>query len=110
MEGIQKETASPAYLGFPDRLADGRTPRVVTFGAGHGTTYPGQDSGGPARHSDPTGPNRVWPDRIVRVHTHFQDFAGGIVRSNDYCQVLSLVCCIRPRSRWDQATWRRPCW
>ncbi|RAZ88671.1 agmatinase [Mesorhizobium hawassense] len=37
--------ARPAFLGFPDRFADGHTPRAVIFGAGHGTTYPGQDSG-----------------------------------------------------------------
>ncbi|RUU03380.1 agmatinase [Mesorhizobium sp. USDA-HM6] len=39
-------TASPSFLGFPDRLADGRMPRAVVFGAGHGSTYPGQDSSG----------------------------------------------------------------
>jgi agmatinase len=38
--------ASPAFLGFPERLADGRTPRAVIFGAGHGSTYPGKDSSG----------------------------------------------------------------
>ncbi|MBH0239148.1 agmatinase [Methylobrevis albus] len=37
-------TASPSFLGFPDRLAAGDPPRVVIFGAGHGTTYPGKDS------------------------------------------------------------------
>ncbi len=37
---------SPPFLGFPDRLADGRMPRAVIFGAGHGSTYPGKDSGG----------------------------------------------------------------
>jgi len=39
-------TASPSFLGLPDRLADGSTPRVVIYGAGHGTTYPGKDSSG----------------------------------------------------------------
>ncbi|KAA0697162.1 agmatinase [Neorhizobium sp. P12A] len=39
-------TASPRFLGFPDRLADGRVPRAVIFGAGHGSTYPGKDSSG----------------------------------------------------------------
>ncbi|MGO4569171.1 agmatinase [Rhizobium sp. 2YAF20] len=39
-------TASPPFLGFPDRLADGCMPHVVIFGAGHGTTYPGKDSSG----------------------------------------------------------------
>ncbi|WFP61037.1 agmatinase [Mesorhizobium sp. WSM4904] len=39
-------TVSPSFLGFPDRLADGRVPRAVIFGAGHGSTYPGKDSSG----------------------------------------------------------------
>lgn len=39
-------TASPPFLGFPDRLADGRMPRAVIFGAGHGSTYAGKDSSG----------------------------------------------------------------
>ena len=41
-------TASPSFLGFPDRLADRRMPRAVIFGAGHGSTYPGKDSSGHA--------------------------------------------------------------
>ncbi|TIQ35430.1 MAG: agmatinase [Mesorhizobium sp.] len=39
-------TASSTFLGLPDRLADGRVPRAVIFGAGHGSTYPGKDSSG----------------------------------------------------------------
>ncbi len=39
-------TVSLPFLGFPDRLTDGRVPRAVIFGAGHGTTYPGKDSSG----------------------------------------------------------------
>ena len=45
-------TALPSFLGLPDRLAEGRVPRAVIFGAGHGTTYPGQDSGGQALAPD----------------------------------------------------------
>lgn len=45
-------TASPPFLGFPDRLADGRIPRAVIFGAGHGSTYPGTDSSGYALAAD----------------------------------------------------------
>ncbi|GLS34865.1 agmatinase [Mesorhizobium tianshanense] len=45
-------TASPSFLGFPDRLADGRMPRAVIFGAGHGSTYPGKDSSGYALAAD----------------------------------------------------------
>lgn len=44
--------ASPRFLGLPDRLTDDRTPRAVIFGAGHGSTYPGQDSGGYALAPD----------------------------------------------------------
>lgn len=39
-------TASPRFLGLPDRLLDDRKPRAVIFGAGHGSTYPGKDSSG----------------------------------------------------------------
>ncbi len=45
-------TTSPSFLGFPDRLAEGRTPRAVIFAAGHGTTYPGKDSSGYALAAD----------------------------------------------------------
>jgi agmatinase len=42
----QDMPASATFLGLPDRLANGRPPRAVIFGAGHGTTYPGKDSSG----------------------------------------------------------------
>ena len=45
-------SASPAFLGFPGRLADDRVPRAVIFAAGHGTTYPGKDSRGFALAAD----------------------------------------------------------
>ncbi|WP_087001472.1 agmatinase [Rhizobium sullae] len=45
-------TISPPFLGFPDRLADGRRPRAVIFGAGHGSTYRGKDSSGYALAAD----------------------------------------------------------
>jgi agmatinase len=37
-------TAFLPFLGFPNRLVDGTIHRVVIFGAGHGSTYPGKDS------------------------------------------------------------------
>jgi len=43
---------SPSFLGFPESLADGGTPRAVIFGAGHGSTYPGKDSIGYALAAD----------------------------------------------------------
>lgn len=39
-------TASPSFLGLPERLGNDLKPRAVIFGAGHGTTYPGKDSTG----------------------------------------------------------------
>jgi agmatinase len=44
--------ASPRFLDLPDRLAEGRTPRAVIFGAGHGSTYANQDSSGHALAPD----------------------------------------------------------
>jgi agmatinase len=32
------------FLGFPEHFPDGRLPKAVMFGAGHGSTYPGKDS------------------------------------------------------------------
>lgn len=37
---------SNGFLGLAGHLSDGQTPRVVIFGAGHGSTYPGKDSSG----------------------------------------------------------------
>ncbi len=37
-----------AFLGLSDHLTGDETPRVVVFAAGHGSTYPGKDSGGHA--------------------------------------------------------------
>ncbi len=34
------------FLGFPDRLPGQAKPRIVIFGAPHGTTYPGADGSG----------------------------------------------------------------
>jgi agmatinase len=49
---IEKMTASPPFLGFPDHLDDGSMPRVVIFGASYGSTYPGNDSGNYASAAD----------------------------------------------------------
>lgn len=37
---------SPSFLAFPAHLDGNRMPRMVIFGAGHGSTYPGKDSSG----------------------------------------------------------------
>eukprot|EP00903_Cladosiphon_okamuranus_P002104 g2102.t1 len=44
--------ATPRFLGLPERLTEDRPPRAILFGAGHGTTYPGQDSSGHALAAD----------------------------------------------------------
>lgn len=36
----------PGFLGFPAQLPGGQQPRVVLFGAPHGSTYPGADPSG----------------------------------------------------------------
>jgi len=41
-------TSSPSFLGLPNRLSDGRIPRAVIFGVGHGSTYSSKDSSGHA--------------------------------------------------------------
>ncbi|MCM2476303.1 agmatinase [Rhizobium sp. CG5] len=45
-------TILPGFLSLPDRLADGRKPRAVIYAAGHGSTYPGQDSSSHALAAD----------------------------------------------------------
>ena len=45
-------TATLRFLGLPDRLVDGGVPRAVLFAAGHGSPYPGRDSGGHASAPD----------------------------------------------------------
>lgn len=37
---------STSFLAFPAQLDGNRIPRMVIFGAGHGSTYPGKDSSG----------------------------------------------------------------
>lgn len=37
---------SSSFLGLPAHLGDDRIPRMVIFGVGHGSTYPGIDSSG----------------------------------------------------------------
>ncbi len=41
-------TDTPRFLGLPARLAEGRLPRAVIFGAGYGTAYPGREGSGHA--------------------------------------------------------------
>jgi agmatinase len=43
---------SSSFLGLPTHLGDDRMPRVVIFGVGHGSTYPGKDSSGYALAAD----------------------------------------------------------
>jgi agmatinase len=45
-------TGSMSFLGLPEILPGGSLPRVVIFGVGYGSTYPGKDSSGYASASD----------------------------------------------------------
>jgi len=67
-------TISSRFLGFPDSLADGSTPRVVIFGAGHGSTYPGQDSSGFALAADAI---RAASQEDAALVTHWDFDLGG---------------------------------
>ena len=44
--------SSPAFLKFSEQLSEGVEPRIVLFGAGHGSTYQGSDSSGHAMAPD----------------------------------------------------------
>lgn len=45
-------TAPLSFLGLPDRASETVRPRIVLFGAGHGTTYQDRDSSGYALAAD----------------------------------------------------------
>jgi agmatinase len=66
--------ASPHFLDFPDHLADGNAPRAVIFGAGHGSTYPGQDSSGFALAADAI---RAASQEDAALVTHWDFDLGG---------------------------------
>jgi agmatinase len=78
-------TASPPFLGFPDRLDDGRMPRAVIFGAGHGSTYPGKDSSGHALAADAI---RVASQDDAALVEHWDFDLGGLLFDGQ------PVCCI----------------
>ena len=66
---------------------------AMTWGAGVAAMLP--DFPSEAIASGAEFAKRIEPQRSVR--------SDAIARSHH-------LCCIRPRSRWDQATWRLPCW
>src|SRR5262245_40819011 len=78
-------TGSPRFLGFPDGLADGRKPRAVIFGAGHGSTYPGHDSSGYAFAAEARRAARVVDAALVE-HWDF-DLGGPLFDSKPVCCV-----------------------
>ncbi|MER9435851.1 agmatinase [Mesorhizobium sp. M0618] len=45
-------SASPSFLGLPARLANQRSPRIILFGVGHGSSYTGTDTRGYALAPD----------------------------------------------------------
>jgi agmatinase len=78
-------TASTRFLGFPDRLADGRMPRAVIFAAGQGSTYPGKDSSG---HSLATEAIRAASQGDAALVEHWDFDLGGPLFDG------KPVCCI----------------
>lgn len=76
---------SHSFLGFADHLADDRMPRVVIFGAGHGSTYPGKDSSSYALAADAI---RAASQEDASLVEHWDFDLGGPLFDG------KLVCCI----------------
>ncbi|MCF1471545.1 MULTISPECIES: agmatinase [Rhizobium/Agrobacterium group] len=75
----------PSFLGFPEWLSGGRKPEIVIFGAGHGSTYAGQDSGGHALAPDAI---RVASQEDAGLIDHWDFDLGGPLFDN------KPACCI----------------
>ncbi|PYE29867.1 MULTISPECIES: arginase family protein [unclassified Rhizobium] len=78
-------TTLSSFLGFPDRLTNGSTPRAVIFGVGHGSTYPGKDSSGHALAADAIRAASQ-DDATLIEHWDF-DLAGPLFGGNPVCCV-----------------------
>lgn len=76
-------TASPPFLGLPDRLADGHIPRAVIFGARHGSKYPGEDSDGHALAADAI--RRASQDDVSNVEHWDFDLGGSLFDGGPIC-------------------------
>ncbi|BCH66063.1 agmatinase [Agrobacterium vitis] len=75
----------PSFLGFPEWLSGGRKPEIVIVGAGHGSTYAGQDSGGHALAPDAI---RVASQEDAGLIDHWDFDLGGPLFDN------KPACCI----------------
>ncbi|SDO45425.1 agmatinase [Phyllobacterium sp. OV277] len=78
-------TAFPPFLGFPERLTEGHTPRMVIFGAGHGSTYPGKDSS--AYHSAANAIRAASQDDTALVEHWDFDLGGPLFDGKPVCCV-----------------------
>jgi len=74
---------TPPFLGLPRHLPADRFPKMVLFGAGHGTTYPGRDSSGYALAADAIRRASQEDSSLVR-HWDF-DLGGPLFGDNPVC-------------------------
>lgn len=77
--------ASSSFLGFPARLGEDRMPRMVIFGVAHGSTYPGEDSGGYTSAADSIRAASQ-DDATLVEHWDF-DLGGPLFKSKPGCYV-----------------------
>ncbi|MCM2451327.1 agmatinase [Agrobacterium vitis] len=78
-------SSGPSFLGFPERLSGGRKPEIVIVGAGHGSSYARQDSGGHALAPDAI---RVASQEDAGLIDHWDFDLGGPLFDNQ------PACCI----------------
>ncbi|CDX54903.1 Arginase/agmatinase/formiminoglutamase [Mesorhizobium plurifarium] len=80
-------TAFPAFFGLPDHLPDGRVPRAVIYGAGHGSTYRGKDSSG---YAEAAGAVRAASQDDAPLVEHWDfDLGGPLFDSGPACCIDS---------------------
>lgn len=76
-------TGSMSFLGLPEFLPGDSSPRVVIFGVGYGSTYPGKDSSGYSSASDAIR-TASQEDAPLVDHWDF-DLAGPLFDGNPVC-------------------------
>ncbi|WP_422377716.1 agmatinase [Roseibium sp.] len=74
---------TPRFLGLPHHLPGDRPAKAVLFGAGHGTTYPGQDSSGHALAADAI--RRASQEDAGLVDRWDFDLGGPLFNGNPVC-------------------------
>lgn len=75
------------FLSFPEHLPQGRLPKAVIFGAGHGSTYAGKDSSAFATASDVI---RAASQNDVELIEHWDFDLGGALFNGDPISCIDL--------------------